>query len=112
MMKKSVRQIHFLHSAFRVHQSTIMNHSERSATIGSTLVARRAGIEVARKATAINTKATAAKVPRSVGWTPKSIFCKKRWEDTNHGKLSVVQFTVVGVLPAFLAKYAFRCPAH
>ncbi len=27
-------------------------------------------------------------------------------------ELNDAQFTVVGVLPAFLAKYAFRCPAH
>src|SRR5713226_9065853 len=55
-------------------QSTIGNrqchHSYRSATNGSTLVARRAGIKQATRATETNNRATQPNVNGSVGVTP------------------------------------------
>src|SRR5215472_13364809 len=48
------------------------SYSSRSATIGSTVVARRAGIAVAANATAASSKTTAPKVRASVALTPKS----------------------------------------
>lgn len=46
------------------------SYSDRKATIGSTLVARRAGIKHAIKATTIKRIETAVKVNASVGETP------------------------------------------
>src|SRR5262245_55275354 len=48
------------------------NHSLCSAIIGSTLVARRAGIQQARSATPANSITTTTKVAGSVGPTPNS----------------------------------------
>src|SRR5581483_11289171 len=48
-------------------------HSIRSATIGSTVVARRAGTHAANAAVATSTSATAPSVIGSVGWIPNSI---------------------------------------
>lgn len=45
-------------------------HSARNATTGSTLVARRAGSQQARSATAANPATTATKVAGSVGEMP------------------------------------------
>src|SRR5215475_12882737 len=50
------------------------NYSHRSATIGSTFAALRAGIQQANKATTINNAATTPYVHESVGRTPKSKF--------------------------------------
>jgi len=48
------------------------NYSHRSATIGSTFAALRAGIQQANKATTINNAATTPYVHESVGRTSKS----------------------------------------
>src|SRR5215470_6786085 len=48
------------------------DYSLRSATIGSTFAARRAGIQQASKATAVSNSAIAANVTGSVALTPKS----------------------------------------
>src|SRR6516162_8526091 len=47
-------------------------HSSRSATIGSTVVARRAGIAAAANATKASSEATAPKVKESVALTPNT----------------------------------------
>jgi hypothetical protein len=46
------------------------NHSDRSAIIGSTFVARRAGIQQARSATTMSNNAITATVSGSVTLTP------------------------------------------
>src|SRR5262245_33813774 len=51
---------------------TDRTHSLRSATIGSTFVARRAGIQHASKATVTSNSAIRPNVAGSVGVTPKS----------------------------------------
>ncbi len=45
------------------------NHSDRSATKGSTLAARRAGIHVAHRATAARSKVAAGSTTESMGLT-------------------------------------------
>jgi hypothetical protein len=55
-----------------------LRYSYLSATRGSTLVARRAGIRHATKATSSKTIGTATKVAMSVGVTPNSKFDIRR----------------------------------
>ena len=52
--------------------ATLMCYSDLSATIGSTFVARRAGMEHANSAMLTNMAAAAARVAGSVGVMPKS----------------------------------------
>ena len=51
-------------------QSSIDNHSYRSATMGSTFAARRAGTSMAKQATSTNTMGTAMNVKGSKLPTP------------------------------------------
>ena len=55
---------------FRVLLWRAINYSYRKATMGATLVARRAGTKVAMSATAASTSATPMKVTGSPAWTP------------------------------------------
>src|SRR5262247_511554 len=56
----------------------IAHHSHRNATIGSTFVARRAGIQQASSATSASSKATPTNVNGSVGLTPNNKLVIKR----------------------------------
>ena len=55
-----------------------ISYSWRSAIIGSTLMARRAGMQQAATATSVSETATAAKVSGSVGLTPNRRLLMKR----------------------------------
>src|ERR1051326_7114628 len=54
-------------------RSTGLNYSYRSATIGSTFVARRAGTKQATSATIVSSAAVTPNVSGSLGCTPKSM---------------------------------------
>jgi len=55
---------------FRALLWRAINYSYRKATMGATLVARRAGTKVAISATAASNRATPMKVTGSPAWTP------------------------------------------
>src|SRR5262249_23756386 len=55
-----------------------LNHSHLNAIMGSTFVARRAGIQQASNATNVNTTATTIKVSGSVGRTPNKRVSNQR----------------------------------
>jgi hypothetical protein len=54
-----------------------MSYSYRSATIGSTFVARRVGRKLANRATVTSTPAASSKVRALCGFSPKSKCCTK-----------------------------------
>src|SRR5262249_12395550 len=56
------------------HRLLLVIYSQRSATIGSTFVVRRAGIQQATSATAINNNEITTNVSGSVALTPKRSF--------------------------------------
>src|SRR5690242_1342867 len=66
------QRLHVRLPRFGVRGPRFPSYSDRSATIGSTLVARRAGHHVAASATATSSTAVAAKVTASLGATSKS----------------------------------------